>query len=219
MPGAVLVHGAWHGAWCWDGVVDELGRQGIPATAVELPLTGLYDDAAAVRHAIEAAGPGCVVVGHSYGGTVIGAAAAGLPVARLVFLAAFMVEAPEEQMTHLAGSPLLDALVVDDRGLTVDAAKAADVFYADADAATAADAVGRLRAMPLAGREPEPAEPAWRTIPSTYVVCTRDRALPVSSQRVMSARASEVVDWPTDHSPFLARPADVAALVARLLTA
>jgi pimeloyl-ACP methyl ester carboxylesterase len=219
MPGAVLVHGAWHGAWCWDRVVDELGRRGIPATAVELPLTGLYDDAAAARQAIEAAGPGCVVVGHSYGGAVIGAAAAGLPVARLVFIAAFMVEAPEEQLAHLAGSPLLEALVVDDRGLSIDAAKAVDVFYADADAATAADAVGRLRAMPLDGREPEPAEPAWRTIPSTYVVCTGDRALPVPSQRVMAARASEVVDWPTGHSPFLARPADVAALVARLLNA
>jgi pimeloyl-ACP methyl ester carboxylesterase len=219
MPGVVLVHGAWHGAWCWDRVVDELGRRGIPATAVELPLTGLDDDAVAVRQAIEAAGPGCIVVGHSYGGVVIGVAAAGLPVARLVYVAAFMVEAPGEQMAHLAGSALLDALVVDERGLTVDAAKAIDVFYADADAATAADAVGRLRAMPLAGLEPEPSEPAWRTIPSTYVVCTGDRALPVSSQRAMSARASEVVEWPTDHSPFLTRPADVAALVAQLLPA
>src|SRR5207244_2452651 len=65
MTDAVLVHGAWHGAWCWAQVVDALAALGLSSKAVELPLTGLADDAATARSAIEAAGPGVVVVGHS----------------------------------------------------------------------------------------------------------------------------------------------------------
>jgi hypothetical protein len=56
---------------------------------------------------------------------------------------------------------------------------------------------------------------AWQSIPTTYVVCTNDRALPVASQRVMAARAEAVVEWPTDHSPFVTRHAAIADLVAR----
>ena len=57
------------------------------------------------------------------------------------------------------------------------------------------------------------AEPAWRKVPSTYVVCSEDRALPPGLQREMAANAGTVVEWPTDHSPFLTRPAAIADLV------
>jgi pimeloyl-ACP methyl ester carboxylesterase len=73
--GAVLVHGAWHGRWCWDGVVAELDRRGVPAIAVELPFTGFDDDVSVARRAIEEMGCATVVVGHSYGGAVISQAA------------------------------------------------------------------------------------------------------------------------------------------------
>jgi pimeloyl-ACP methyl ester carboxylesterase len=56
--------------------------------------------------------------------------------------------------------------------------------------------------------------PARQSIPSTYVVCTEDRALPPAAQREMATRADAVVEWPTDHSPFLTRPAELAALIA-----
>src|SRR5262249_44022254 len=98
MTDVVLVHGAWHGAWCWDGVVAALEGNGISVTAVELPLTGLDSDVAAARRAIQDAGERVVVVGHSYGGEVIARAAAGLPtVKRLVFLAAFMLDNDDDQ--------------------------------------------------------------------------------------------------------------------------
>lgn len=226
MSEVVLVHGAWHGPWCWDGVVAELRRLGVQATAVELPFGGLHADAAAARSAIEAAGPGSVVVGHSYGGRVISHAAAGLPtVARLVYLAAFLTE-PDADTLALISAKLAASLVVDERGITVDPARAAEVFYGDADPDTAAAMIARLRPMPLAAVEPpEPAgsagpvwtEPAWRSIPATYVVCTNDQAIPVDAQRKMAARAEEVVEWPTDHSPFVTRPEAVAALIAGYL--
>ena len=215
MAEVVLVHGAWHGAWCWEQVVDELEQRGVAVTAVELPLAGLGADIAAARAAIEAAGPDAVVVGHSYGGAVITDAAAGLPVARLVYLAAFMTEPGEDTMAFMAGSKLNESLVIDATGISVDPAVAREIFFADADDDTVAAAIARLRPMPLDGAAPEAVEAAWRSIPATYVVCTNDQALPVPSQRTMAARAAEVIEWPTDHSPFLTRPGEIAELVVR----
>jgi pimeloyl-ACP methyl ester carboxylesterase len=223
MAEVVLVHGAWHGAWCWDAVVAELRRLGLQATAVELPFGGLPADAAAARSAIEAAGPATVVVGHSYGGNVITEAAAGLPrVSRLVYLAAFLTE-PSADTSAFISAKLAESIVVDERGITVDAARAAEVFYGDADPVTALAMIARLRPMPLAAAEqsksagstgPAWTVPAWRSIPATYVACTNDQAIPVDAQREMAALAEEVVEWPTDHSPFVTRPEAIAELIA-----
>jgi pimeloyl-ACP methyl ester carboxylesterase len=222
MGEVILVHGAWHGGWCWDSVVAELRRLDVAATAVDLPLTGLAADVAAARSVIANAGPGSVVVGHSYGGTVISAAAAGLPsIARLVYLAAFLAE-PDENTLALITDELGRAIVADERGISVDPAAAAAVFYADSDPATVAAMVSRLRPLTLdAPVPPEDApphpEPAWKSVPSTYVVCTKDQAIRVDAQRQMAKRAETVVEWPTDHSPFLTRPKDIADLAAGYL--
>jgi len=219
MTEVVLVHGAWHGAWCWAQVVDELDALGVPNRAVELPLTGLVDDAAAVRDAIDAAieqaGSGVVVVGHSYGGIVISQAAAGVDgVGGLVYLAAFMLDEGEDELSIMAahGSPVLGAVITVDGGAAIDPAEAPALFYGDSDPATVAKVLPLLRPMRGGGRLE--GAPAWRSIPSTYVVCTEDGALPVTAQREMATRADAVVEWPTDHSPFLTRPRELAALIA-----
>ena len=159
MSDVVLVHGAWHGAWCWAQVVDELDALGVSHDAVELPLTGLVDDAATVRDAIESAveraGPGVVVVGHSYGGIVISQAAAGVDgVGRLVYLAAFMTDEGEDELSIMTAheSPVLGAVVVVDGGAAIDPAQAPALFYGDSDAATVAKAVPLLRPMRGGGR-------------------------------------------------------------------
>jgi pimeloyl-ACP methyl ester carboxylesterase len=219
MSDVVLVHGAWHGAWCWAQVVDALDALGVSSDAVELPLTGLADDAATVRAAIHAAiddaGPGVVVVGHSYGGMVISQAAAGIDgVGRLVYLAAFMTDEGEDEIAIMSAhdSPVLQAVVVDDGGASIDPAQAHALFYADSDADTVAAIVPRLR--PMRGGGSLAGAPAWKSIPSTYVVCTEDGALAPAAQREMAVRADAVVEWPTDHSPFLTRPGELAALIA-----
>ncbi|MBP2328939.1 pimeloyl-ACP methyl ester carboxylesterase [Kibdelosporangium banguiense] len=214
MGGIVLVHGAWHGAWCWDGVVAELRQRGVAATAVELPLAGLAADVAAARAAIQAAGPASVVVAHSYGGLVVSYAAAGLStVSRLVYLAAYLTE-PDEDVSALMSGKLTESLVFRDGEVSVDPAAAAGLFYGDAAPGTAAELAGRLRPMTIGVAVPPVVTPAWRSIPTTYVVCTNDQAIPAGSQRRMAARAETVVEWPTDHSPFVTRPRVVADLVA-----
>jgi pimeloyl-ACP methyl ester carboxylesterase len=217
----VLVHGAWHGAWAWDGVRAELEHRGVPVEAVELPFTGFPDDAATARAAIERAGPGAVVCGHSYGGFVITAAAGALPVGHLVYLCAFMVDADEEPFPLWFSHPvpLHEALVEVDGRTTVDPARARACFYADADEDTAAAVIARLRSIPGAGGPPiDHRDPAWREFASTYVVCTRDQAIHPEVQRTMARHADHVVEWDADHSPFVSDPVRVAALLADLAT-
>jgi pimeloyl-ACP methyl ester carboxylesterase len=192
---------------------------GVASTAVELPLTGLAADVAAARVAIEAAGPGSVVVGHSYGGSVMSLAAAGVPgIARLIYLAAFLTEADADTLSMI--TPRLgQAIRASESGaITIDPAMAADVFYRDADPATAAAMVSRLRPLTLDLAASPDVEVAWKAVPASYVVCSRDQAIQPGAQREMARRAQSVLEWPTDHSPFLTRPAAVAELAAGYLT-
>lgn len=77
-----------------------------------------------------------------------------------------------------------------------------------------AELAARLRSMPLNGADMTyEGEPAWKSTSSTYVLCTEDRAIPPAAQQWMAARADEVVEWPTDHSPFLTRPRELAVLL------
>lgn len=218
MNPVVLVHGAWHGPWCWEAVARELRVQDIPVTVVDLPFTGFEDDAAAARRSIEAAGSDVVVCAHSYGGIVVSQAASGLTnVERLVFLCALQADQGEDAFELLSTEPslLLEALVIDEETVTVDPRRVHEVFYGDSDAELAEAIAPRLRPLPVgAGAPVVTVEPAWRAIPSTYVVCTNDRALSPGVQRVLARRAQEVVEWDCDHSPFLTRPRTVAELLA-----
>ena len=214
------MHGAWHGAWCWDAVVDALEARGVEVDAVELPLAGYAADSDAARAHIEVAGDGAVVCGHSYGGLVISRAASGLDnVHRLVYLAAFQTEADEDPNAMMAAdpSPLMTAYTFGDDGLTVDPTRLHEVFYADSDAAVVAEIAPKLRPMPLTGEAWVAPEPAWKQVPSTYVVCTHDAAMQPSLQRTMAARATDVIEIDADHSPFLTRPEELADLLASYL--
>src|SRR5687767_5236401 len=91
----VLVHGAWHGPWCWDKVVALLDEEGVPSVAVELPFTSFADDVAATRGVIQAVDGPVVLCGHSYGGAVITEAGHHPAVEHLVYLTAFALEEGE----------------------------------------------------------------------------------------------------------------------------
>jgi pimeloyl-ACP methyl ester carboxylesterase len=216
MARVVLVHGAWHGAWCWEGVVDALEQKGVEADAVELPLDSHAANVAAARAAIEAAGEGAVVCGHSYGGLVISNAASGLPVGRLVYLTAFMTDTGEDAMGVMQAhpSPMMTAMRFDTGKLTIEESRLHECFYEDSDEDRVAEIAPLLRPMPLGDDWEMRVEPAWKQAPSTYIVCTNDKALAVGAQRAMSVNADEVIEWPTDHSPFLTRPQEIADLLA-----
>jgi pimeloyl-ACP methyl ester carboxylesterase len=219
----VLVHGAFHDAWCWEPVRRELDARGVVNQALDLPFTGLEGDAEAVGRLLDAIDGPVVLVGHSYGGMVISHAASGRnDVQHLVYLCAVQVPEGIDIATAMTTSDeLMSALVAgDDGSMSVDPAVAPKVFYHDCDDDLTATAVGHLRGMGLGVvQESDVPRPpaAWKQIESTYVVCSDDRTIAPESQRKMATNADHVVEWDTSHSPMLSRPDLVADLLTELV--
>ena len=223
-PGAVLVHGLWHGAWCWDGVRAALSDRGIESAAVELPLTDLAADVQATREAVEAFGRPAVLVGHSYGGAVITDAGRHPLVRELLYVSAYQLDAGESvsRPGAIAGLPdtrLGEALRVTADHVGLDPDLGARLLYGDATAEVAAAAAARLRPVGRQVFRGIPEAVAWRTVPSTYVVCAADEVVHPERQRAMARRATRTVEWPCGHSPATTRPEAVADLVAERVRA
>ena len=219
MTRIVLVHGAWHGAWCWDGVLAELHDRQIDAVAVELPFTGFEDDVNVVRSAIGSAGEGVVVCAHSYGGAVVSQAVVqSNNLGHLVYLAAFVNSGAASALTDRPIA-LLEAIVPTGEQCSFDPSFAQTIFYGDSAHETVAAVAPRLRPMVLDAAAIVATPSVPRTVPSTYIVCSRDGAIPPEAQWQMAQGLDRVVVWPTDHSPFLTRPADLADLLERTLDA
>jgi pimeloyl-ACP methyl ester carboxylesterase len=237
-PIALLVHGAWHGAWSWAALQARLDARGIPSLAVDLPghgsssapATDLLGDVAhvvAVLDELGRRGHGRVVlVGHSYGGAVVSGAASGrADVAHLVYLAAFALEAGES-VTSLIRSveaptpPLRAAIVPLDDGTTrLDPAHVTAALYGACDPAAVAAAIPRLTAQPAVTMTQALEASALGSIPSTYVRCTLDGAVPIQQQDRMASRCDRIVTFDTDHSPFLSRPDETADVIADIMGA
>ncbi|MCC6438930.1 MAG: alpha/beta hydrolase [Acidimicrobiales bacterium] len=219
MKPIVLVHGAWHGPWCWAKVLHGLRDAGITGVAPELPLReGPSADVAVVREVVTGLDD-AVVLGHSYGGVVISAACSGLTnVAHLVYLCAFQLAEEETTATVLGAFPnrMAACTRVDGDERTIGGEHLVELFYADCPAEDVALARRSLRPMPTTPSPALPYRSAWRDVPSTYVVCERDGAIPPAAQRAMAARARKVRRWDTSHSPFFSRPELVVELLLEL---
>lgn len=232
----VLVHGAWHGAWCWAGLQAELDRRGIPSLAVDLPghgtssalLTGLHGDASSLDATLDAladrhVGP-IVLVGHSYGGAVITEAAAGRDdIAHLVYLAAFALDAGESVLGALGSFDrrevdLAQAMVPTDDGTatTLDPVTAPPALYGECSPHSIAAATPRLSPQPMATMTETVDGSPRDQIESTYVVCARDRAVHPDHQAVMADRCTHRRDLDTDHSPFMSAIGDTAEIIEGL---
>jgi pimeloyl-ACP methyl ester carboxylesterase len=237
-PTVVLVHGAWHGPAQWSDLGAELDARGVRWITVDLPSAGpelgsrlnpdgqevatiplRSTDVATVVEAVDAIGGPVVLVGHSYGGFVISDAGHHPAVEHLVYLCAFAPETGETLVDLAIGNPLpliVQALRSSPDGLllSIDPALATEVFYADLPPDRAAQMVDAL-VPSIALTFDEPAGvPAWKTVPSTYVGCSRDNAIPQSRQTEMAARLDESVILDSSHSPFLSRPGEVADILA-----
>jgi pimeloyl-ACP methyl ester carboxylesterase len=223
-PVVILVHGAWHGAWAWSAVVERLAAEGIRTIAFDLPSRGLdtdalgdlHDDAETVRAAIAGAGAPALVVAHSYGGLPVGEGAAGA--AHLLYLTAFMIE-PGQSLLGLRHGVEPDWWVTSEDGRTLLPDDPVHVFYEDCAPDVAACAVAALVPHRKDAFLQETRAAAWQSVPSTYVVCGRDNAIPPEVQERMAARAGTVSHIDASHSPFLSRPDEVTAIIQETLAA
>jgi pimeloyl-ACP methyl ester carboxylesterase len=224
-PALLLVHGAWHGPWCWEDLLPILSRHGWRAHTVDLPsglapgspapspAPGLYDDAAAIAGKLAEIEEPAVVVAHSYGGAPATEACAQVSnVAHLIYLAAFQLDVGESVRTSMGTDPTLP---IPDAGYSPPM-HAAD-FYSDVSHDIAARATRRLRLQSDPSRAQPVRKAGWRTIGSSYVVCDDDKAIPPPRQLRFAARADAIHHLPTGHSPFYSAPVELADLVSEIV--
>jgi pimeloyl-ACP methyl ester carboxylesterase len=225
----VLIHGAWHGAWCWKPLGDELRELGHDTIAMDLPATdpdaGLAASTEAVVRAVESPNGEVVVVGHSLGGLVAPLAAERLDAGGLVYLCSF-IPRPGVSFGEQAGAtPRLFAQGWDEltaRQVAHEGGSsswpedaAIEAFYHDCPPAEAARAAAQLRTQDWQqSREPCPLA-RLPEIPTLVVVGREERVVdPDHAREDAEAHGYPVVELPGGHSPMLARPAVLAAVLA-----
>jgi pimeloyl-ACP methyl ester carboxylesterase len=216
----VLVHGGFVDGAGWEGVYNDLKKDGHDVSVVQNPTTSLEDDVAATRRAVAQAKGPVVLVGHSYGGVVITEAGNDPKVAGLVYIAAFAPDQGESVASLIKnpppGAPVPPILPPQDGYLFLDKAKFADAFAADVDAPKAqfmADSQVPWGVNALNGAV---SKPAWKKKPSWYLVATDDKMIPPPAQRQMSKRAgSSVVEVKGSHAIYVSQPKAVAALIEK----
>ena len=222
-----LVHGAWHGAWCFERLVPELETRGHRALAMDLPCddpSATFEDYAEVAlGALGDVGDDLVLVGHSLGAHTIPLVALRRPVRSMVFLcgvvppSATNPDAPEEPPMDEPGT--FGALGKDGRGSVVwtDADAAISAMYPDCAPEDGRWAASKLKPQGQAiWRGFSPIDP-WPDVPSASIVCAEDKLLrPAWGRWAALGRlgGAPVVEIPGGHSPFLARPAALADLLA-----
>jgi pimeloyl-ACP methyl ester carboxylesterase len=226
LPSVLLVPGAWHKPDHFRRLIDELPDVDVHAVTLTssgndpATLRDMYSDAEVIAQAVADVDGPVVAVAHSYGGmpTTQGLANAA-NVRHLIYLCAFQLDVGESLLS-LNGGQLMPWSIRRQRagiGDYVEVINPASVFFNDLDTATAESAVSQLGYQSYASMRQELTEAAWKTIPSTYVICEADNAIPIAAQELMAERADCVHRLNASHSPFVSQPAAVAGLIRSTL--
>ena len=214
----MLVHGAWADGSSWNEVIARLQAEGIPVVSVQNPLSSLEDDVASVHRAMELVEGPVVLVGHSWGGTVITQSGVSDRVRALVYVAAFAPDRNESTNSLQAHHPApeyLSLLRADSAGYLHFPVDALPHYFAQdlpsANAMVLAATQGPIRASAF---DDKVTEVAWHNIPSWYLVTDQDRMISPRLQREMAQRMrARIRDVPASHVPFASRPKETAAVI------
>lgn len=215
----IFVHGALvrDGAWWWQRTAELLElRTGIRSRSLALPSCGegpgaggLAGDAAALRHELDSV-ESAVVVGHSYGGTVIAEVGAHDAVAHLLYISSYLPDIGQAQAAIMSGES--DPVSIGDNGdgtlgvTGYDASSFGARFLQDADATTQCEGWSRVTPQQATAFLTPTTAAGWHGVDSTYVVCGDDRSTSLELQRSHASRATRSVEVPTGHHPFISRP-------------
>jgi pimeloyl-ACP methyl ester carboxylesterase len=218
-PNIVLIHGAWAEGSCWSGVIERLQADGHHVTAPQFPLTSQADDVARLRQVLDLQDGPTIVAGHSYGGQVITALGADAPnVTGLVYIAAFGLDQGESLGALLSQGPVTPALAhlfTDKQGfgwLSED--DFVNHFADDVDPVKAKALYAVQQPIAMSIFEEAMGVPAWKTLPSWYLVATDDQALPPDAERLFATRmGATTVEIPSSHVAMVSHPSEVAELI------
>ena len=219
----ILIHGAWADGSSWSAVIEQLQAEGYEVTAPQFPLTSLADDVARLRQVLALHDGPTVLVGHSYGGqimTALGADASN--VVGLVYIAAFGLDEGESLGALLAQGPPTPALahrLVDQNGFVwLSEDDFVNHFAADIDPMKARVLYAVQQPLAAAAFEEVMGVPAWKSLPSWYLVASDDEALPPEAERLFAKRmGAMVVEAPSSHLAMVSHPKDVVQLIESAL--
>jgi pimeloyl-ACP methyl ester carboxylesterase len=192
-PNIVLVHGAWADGSCWSAVIERLQADGFRVTAPQFPLTALADDVARLREVLELQDGPVIVAGHSYGGQVMTALGPDAPnIAGLVYVAAFGLDQGESLGALLSQGPVTPALAhlfTDTRGFAwLSEDDFVSHFAADVDPVQAKVMYAVQQPLATSAFADVMGVPAWKSLPSWYLVAAADEALPPDAERMFANR-------------------------------
>jgi pimeloyl-ACP methyl ester carboxylesterase len=218
-PNIVLVHGAWADGSSWSAVIERLQAAGYKVTAPQFPMTALADDVARLREVLDFQEGPTVVAGHSYGGQIMTALGTNAPnVVGLVYIAAFGLDEGESLGALLSQGPVTPALAhlfTDQRGfgwLSED--DFVHHFAADVDPVKAKVMYAAQQALAGSAFTDVIGVPAWKSLPTWYLVATNDEAIPPEAETQFAKRmGANVIEIPSSHVPMVSHPDAVAQLI------
>ncbi|MFZ0180968.1 MAG: alpha/beta hydrolase [Candidatus Dormiibacterota bacterium] len=214
----MLVHGAWADGSSWSGVIERLQADGYKVTAPQFPMTSLADDVARLRQVLTLQDGPTIVAGHSYGGQIMTALGEDAPnVVGLVYIAAFGLDEGESLGGLLSQDPVTAALVhqfVDQRGFAwLSEDDFVNHFAADVDPVKAHVMYAVQQPLAASAFGDVMGVPAWKALPSWYLVSTNDEAIPPDAERLFAKRmGAVVVEVPSSHVAMVSHPNEVATL-------
>jgi pimeloyl-ACP methyl ester carboxylesterase len=221
----VLVHGAWADGSCWSGVIEQLQAQGFNVTAPQFPESSLANDVARLRQVLRRQDGPTVVVAHSYGGQIATSLGTDAPnVVGLVYVAAFGLDEGESIGALLAHGPLTPALAhldIDELGFAwVPEDDFVKHFAADVDPTQARVMYAVQQPLAASTLQDVMGVPAWKSLPSWYLVAANDEAIPPDAERQFAARmGATTVEVASGHVAMVSHPGEVVQLVTTAVKA
>ena len=218
-PNIVLVHGAWADGSSWSAVIERLQASGYQVTAPQFPMTSIADDVARLRQVLDFQDGPTIVAGHSYGGQIMTSLGTDAPnVVGLVYIAAFGIDEGESLGALLSQGPVTPALAhlfTDKQGfgwLSED--DFVHHFAADVDPVKATAMYAVQQALAGSAFTDVMGIPAWKSLPSWYLVATDDQAIPPDAERLFASRmGATTVEVPSSHVAMVSHPDEVTQLI------
>lgn len=218
-PNIVLAHGAWADGSSWSAVIERLQADGYRVTALQFSLTKLGDDVARLRHVLARQDGPTVLAGHSYGGQIITALGDDAPnVVGLVYIAAFGLDEGESigaLLQQVPPTPAIAHLDIDDEGFAwLPEEDFLNHFAADVDRTKARVMYAVQQPLHASSLEEIMGKPAWKAIPSWFLVAEGDQTIPPDAQRQFAARmGATTTEVSTNHVAMVSHPDEVLTMI------
>ena len=218
-PNVVLVHGAWADGSSWSEVIGSLQASGFTVTAPQFPETSLAADVARLRQVLRRQTGPTIVAGHSYGGQIMTALGTDAPnVVALVYVAAFGLDKGESLGGLLSGgppTPALAHLIVDEQAFAwLPEEDFVTHFASDVESSRSKVMYAVQQGLSMSTFEDVMGVPAWKSLPSWYLVATNDEAIPPDVERMFAKRmGANTIEVSSSHLAMVSHPAEVVRLI------